>query len=108
MNHAKRADAVIQKNKMLLDEVDELRRQLEEMTRKTQYKKEEIDQLILDLRNIKRRWLVAIEDLKEKRTEYDNLIFALQEMKGVMVDMNFTIPWYKKLKMKAVDFFGKK
>lgn len=47
--------------------------------------------------NIKTQWTEVIKDLQQKQKEYQILIEELRKIKNIMVDMNFKIPWYKKI-----------
>ena len=105
MNHVKRAEAVRKQNIELLQKVDDLQKQIADMTEIDRQEKERLQSIFCELEIIKTKWCLAIEELENKKVEYQNLIYAMGEIKDIMFDMNVRIPWHQKMKMKILKHF---
>jgi hypothetical protein len=104
MNKSKQVDVIRKHNAELSKRLEELSKQLDDMRFKlefdSQLNKEGYQRarnLIDDLEKIKQEWLVALDDLNEKREKYSCLISDVEKMKKIMIGMGFNIPWYKKI-----------
>lgn len=107
MDNVKKIEAIRKRNVELNKQLDDMKFKLEfnEQLNMNGYK--EAKDLIVDLENIKQKWLSTIDDLNNKRIEYDKLISELQEIKKIMVSMGFKIPWYKRIINKFKKIFNK-
>lgn len=100
MNHVKQIDIVRKQNFELLQKVQNLQMKIDNMEIENKEDNERVCVLIHDLEDIKNRWVQSINELEKKKVQYSNLIYKLQEIKGIMESMNFKIPWYKRIWMK--------
>lgn len=100
MNKLKEVDMIRKRNVELTKQLDDMKFNLEFNSQLNMEGYKRAKDLIDDLERIKQGWSSALNDLNNKKTEYSNLIADLQEIKKIMVNMGFKIPWYKKIKNK--------
>ena len=97
MNRQKQIEIIRKRNTELSKQLDDVKFQLEFNSQLNSEGYQRARDLIVDLEKIKQEWLIALDDLNDKREKYSYLISDLQEMKTIMVNMGFKIPWYKKI-----------
>lgn len=56
------------------------------------------DDLTETLDNINTEWINLINELEDKRLEYERLFSDLKAIKNIMRNSRVKIPWYKKIK----------
>ena len=99
MNDKKRLELIRKKNYELNNYIDELKLEIKYYKEQNNLRFNE-DAFIKELENIKKEWLDSLKQLKEKNTEYNELIEELLAIRDIMYGMNFKIPWYKKILLK--------
>ena len=97
MDKSKQIDTIRKRNIELTKQLDDIKFQLEFNSQLNMNGYKSANNLINELEKIKQDWLIVLEDLNDKRIKYSCLINDLQDMKKIMVDMGFKIPWYKKI-----------
>lgn len=97
MDRAKQIDMVRKRNAELTKQLDDMRFKLEFNSQLNMNGYKKAKDLIVELEKIKQDWLIVLEDLNDKKTKYSCLINELQDMKKIMINMGFKIPWYKKI-----------
>lgn len=98
MNRSKQADALIRKrNAELTEQLERMRFELEFNSQLNMNGYQRAKDLISELEQVKQDWTFALDDLNDKREQYSLLIADLQEIKKVMINRGFKIPWYRKI-----------
>jgi hypothetical protein len=97
MNNVKQIDMIRKRNTELVKQLDDLKFQLEFNSQLNMNGYRHAKDLINDLEKIKQDWLLALDDLNNKRMEYSKLISDLQKIKNIMIDNKFKIFGNKKL-----------
>lgn len=97
MNNVKQIDMIRKRNTELVKQLDDLKFQLEFNSQLNMNGYRRAKDLIEDLEKIKQDWLLALDDLNNKRMEYSKLISDLQKIKNIMTDNKFKIFGNKKL-----------
>lgn len=97
MNGVKQIEKIRKRNAELSKQLDDMRFKLEFDSQLNMNGYQRAKDLIDDLERIKNDWIVSLDDLNDKRIKYSYLITDLQEIKNIMVNMGFKIPWYKKI-----------
>lgn len=97
MNKVKQLESIRKHNLELVHQLDEAKFELEYNSKLNAEGYQRAKDLINDLEKIKKEWLISIEELKHQRDKYADLIHDLYEIKKIMVDVGFKIPWYKKI-----------
>lgn len=96
MRNVKQVDMIRKRNADLTKQLEDLKFQLEFNSQLNMKGYKCAKDLINDLEKIKHDWLLALEDLNNKRIEYSELISDLQKIKNIMISHDFKIPWYKR------------
>lgn len=104
MNNVKQVDMIRKRNAELTKQLDNLKFQLEFNSQLNMKGYQSAKDLISDLEQIKHDWMLALDDLNDKRMKYSELISDLQKIKNIMVDNGFKIPWYRKVMNKLKRF----
>lgn len=104
MNNVKQLDMIRKRNSELTKQLDDMKFELEFNSQLNMKECQRAKDLINDLEKIKKDWMYAFEDLNDKRIKYSELISYLQEIKNIMTNMGFKVPWYKKIINKFKKF----
>ena len=105
MDRKKQIELVRKRNAELTKQIDDLKFKLEFDNQLNMEGYKRAKDLILDLENIKSEWINVVNNLKEKDIEYSYLISELKEIRNIMRNMGFKIPWYKKI---FLHFYNRK
>ena len=97
MDRSKQMETIRKRNAELTQKLKDAEFKLEFNSQLNMKGYQRAKDLIGELEQIKQDWIIALNDLNEKSEEYSNLISYLQEIKKIMINMGFKIPWYKKL-----------
>lgn len=97
MNNVKQVDMIRKRNAELTKQLDDLKFQLEFNSQLNMNGYKSAKDLINDLEKIKHDWILALDDLNDKRMKYSELISDLQKIKNIMIDNGFKITWNKKI-----------
>lgn len=97
MNKVKQLETIRKHNLELTHQLEEAKFELEYNSKLNAEGYERAKDLIDDLERIKKEWLFSIEELKHQKDKYTDLINDLCEIKKIMTDVGFKIPWYKKI-----------
>ena len=97
MDRSKQIEAIRKRNAELTKQLEDARFKLEFNSQLNMKGYQRAEDLIDELEKIKQDWTSALDDLNDKREKYSLLIADLQEIKKIMTNMGFKIPWYKKI-----------
>ena len=97
MDRFKKINMIRKRNAELTKQLEDIRFKLEFDSQLNMEGYKRAKDLIEDLEKIKKDWLIALNDIDNKRMEYSYLINDLQSIKNIMINMGFKIPWYKKI-----------
>ena len=97
MNNVKQIDAIRKRNAELTKQLEDIKFKLEFNSQLNMDGYQQAKDLINDLEKIKQNWMSTLNDINDKRTQYAILIYDLQEIKKIMYNMGFKIPWYRKI-----------
>lgn len=97
MDRSKQMETIRKRNAELTERLKDAEFKLEFNSQLNMEGYQRAKDLICELEKIKEDWTMALNDLNDKREKYSNLISDLQEIKKIMVNMGFKIPWYKKI-----------
>ena len=97
MDRSKQVEAIRKRNAELTKQLENARFELEFNSQLNMKGYQHAKDLISELEQIKQEWTLALDDLNDKREKYSLLIADLQEIKKIMINRGFKIPWYKKI-----------
>ena len=100
MNVIKNYERLKEKNSQYEERIDELKFELFKKTELNSESYKRAKDLICEMELLRKELKDTISEAKKKSRYLDNLILELDEMKKVMVELGYSIPFKRRIKMK--------